>query len=289
MAHVRASALAAILAALAVCPAAPASGVPPPAAPAAPVSRAVTLAPHITEIIFAAGAGERIAATVSSSDYPPAARRIPRIGDGMNINVEKIIALRPDLIAAWMPSGAARTLEPVLEKLGIPLIYSEPHRLDDIAREVVRFGKLFGTEPIARRAAAGLRQRLENLRRQYMHRRPVSVFIEVGTAPLYTIGGDPLVNDALRTCGGVNIYAKSTLAAPQVSVESVLVNQPDVMITAAAKGESVEPRLEAWSTLRLKAALENHLYAVDPDELFRPGPRLIEATEKLCEVLDRAR
>lgn len=251
--------------------------------------RVITLAPHITELIFAAGAGSRIVATVDSSADPPAARSISRIGDGVSISTEKVVASRPDLVVAWMPSNATRMLMPVLDGMHVPLIYSNPRKLADIPAEIVRFGDLFGTAKAAGRTAATLTRRLRILQEKYASRRPVSVFIEVGALPLYTIGRDAVLNDALRICGGANIYAGLAVAAPQVSAESVLMKQPDVVIASASDQASFEQRLTFWSGLRLRAALKGHVYSINPDTLFRPGPRLIDATQELCRILDQVR
>ncbi|NYT62703.1 ABC transporter substrate-binding protein [Alcaligenaceae bacterium] len=257
--------------------------------PALAAKRAITLAPHITELIFAAGAGEHIVATVISSDYPPPALVIPRIGDGLNINVEKTLAMRPDLVVAWQPSAAAATLAPVLARLHTPLIYSAPRSLQDIPAEIMRFGKIFDTEKTAAATAKALSGQLHALERRYAHRVPISVFMEIGTAPLYTIGSDPLLNDALRICGGVNIYAAAPVAAPQISAESVLVAQPKVIITSATDPARLEEAQQRWSRLHLQAARQGHVYGIDPDQLFRPGPRMVAATVSLCQYLDLAR
>ena len=250
--------------------------------------RVITLAPHITELIFAAGAGGRIVATVDSSTYPAAARSIPRIGDGVSVSVEKVVASRPDLVVAWMPSNATRMLMPALTGLHVPLIYSSPRKMADIPTEIARFGELLDTTQIATQTAEKLTRQIAALRTKYSQRDPVSVFIEVGSLPLYTIGQDPLVNDALRICGGVNVYANLPPAA-QVSAESVLMERPDVVITSATGKKGLGRRIDAWSALRLPAALRHHVYFIDPDELFRPGPRMIDATQELCEILDRVR
>ncbi|MFA5487576.1 MAG: cobalamin-binding protein [Candidimonas sp.] len=268
------------------------AGAAPAFAQRAPVprhaARAIALAPHITELIHAAGAGERIVATVLSSDYPPEALAIPRIGDGIHVNVEQALALRPDLIVAWLPHGAAQVMAPAASRLGIPLIYSRPGKLADIPSEIVRFGRLFGTEAHANETARALTRRLEALGEHYARRKPVSVFIEVGASPLYTIGNDPLLNDALRLCGGVNLYADAAMAAPQVILEDLLARRPDVVIVAPA-GADERDALLRWTGLKLPAALRGHVHALDPDALFRPGPRLIDAAEQLCRHLDDAR
>ncbi|NGM86711.1 ABC transporter substrate-binding protein [Parapusillimonas sp. SGNA-6] len=257
--------------------------------PARPVMRAMTLAPHVTELIFAAGAGDRIVGTVISSDYPEAAKRIPRIGDGMNIDTERAIALRPDLVIGWQPSGAARTLAPVLDRLGIPLAYSEPKRLDDLPAEVMRMGQIFHTQPMATKAAAALRQRLAVLRARQAGKAWVRVFIQVGSDPLYTVGSDPLLNDVLATCRGVNVFEDAPVAAPQVSEEAVLQKQPALVIVPSHRPDAVARDAARWGVLHLPAAKAGHIASMNPDALFRPGPRLIGAAEELCDLLDRAR
>lgn len=274
--------LVAALGALAITSVAAAAGGPP-------AMRAITLAPHITELVFAAGAGDRIVATVSASDYPEAARSIVRIGDGLNISVERVLAAQPDVVLAWLPSAAAHTLAPTLSALNVPIIYSEPRTLADVPAQIARFGKLFGTSQTADPAAQALNERIQTLRERYSSLPPVSVFIEIGNAPLYTIGADPLLNDALHSCGGVNIYAESHVAAPQISAESVLVRNPDVVIAPEGDGARLDQTRSRWLRLHLGAAESGHIYGIDPDALFRPGPRLIDATEALCRYLDKAR
>jgi iron complex transport system substrate-binding protein/vitamin B12 transport system substrate-binding protein len=251
--------------------------------------RVITLAPHITELVYAAGAGESIVATVDSSDYPPAALGLPRVGDGLNVNVERALALRPSMVIAWQPSGGAITLAPTLAALHIPLLYSEPRALDDIPAEVRRMGELLGTPEVAQAAAQALDMRIAALRQRYAGRSPVRLFLELGPEPIYTIGSDPLLNDVLQTCGAENLYAKSRVAAPQVSTESLLVQQPDVVIVSTVDPARLEARTRAWSALGLRAAREQRIHGIDPDQLFRPGPRLIDAAETLCSLIDMAR
>lgn len=258
-------------------------------APAIHAGRAITLTPHITELVFAAGAGSHIVATVISSDYPPAAANIPKIGDGLNVSLEKALTLNPDLVIGWQDSGAARTLAPSLARLHIPLIYSRPETLADIPEQIQRFGRIFNTQAAAEPAAQALRQRIHALQEKYARAKPVTVFIEVGASPLYTIGHDPLLNQVLQTCGGINLFAGAPAAAPQIDAESLIVKQPDVIITTGPTPERYRQRVEDWTRLQLAAARNHHVYNVNPDWLFRPGPRLVDAAEALCADLDEAR
>lgn len=257
--------------------------------PTAPAARIITLAPHATELVYAAGAGDSIVGTVLSSDYPPAANAIPRVGNGLEVSVEQVLAFRPTVVIGWQSQGAAQTLAPALSRLNIPLMLSRPRTLREIPADIVRFGKLFGTQEQAQASAQALTQRLDTLARRYAGQKPVSVFIEVGNSPLYTIGSDPLLNDALRLCGGVNIYANAGIAAPQISVENILVRNPDVLIAPARNQAAQASIRQYWASLKLPAALQGRVYTLDPDALFRPGPRLITATEELCRMLDLAR
>lgn len=251
--------------------------------------RVISLTPHITELVFAAGGGDKLVATVNSSDYPLAARSLSRIGDGLSVNIENLLAMHPDLVIAWHATGAALALSPTLQRLSIPLIYAQPHVLTDIPLTIRRLGVLMGTQARAQPAAQDLDQRITALNKKYAKLTPVSVFIEIGDAPLYSIGKDSLLNDVLHTCGGVNIYADAAVVAPLVSTEDVLVRQPDVVITGGTDPLRLAARQHAWAKLNLQAAKQQHVYAIDSDALFRPGPRLIDATETLCNYLDLAR
>jgi len=283
-----ASGLAAVLALQVPAPAHSQEAATAPAPAAIHASRAITLTPHITELVFAAGAGSHIVATVISSDYPPAAANIPKIGDGLNANLEKVLTLNPDLVIGWQDSGAARTLAPSLARLHIPLIYSNPKTLADIPEQILRFGRIFNTQATAEPAARALRQRIHSLQEKHAHAKPVTVFIEVGASPLYTIGRDPLLNDVLRTCGGANLFADTQVAAPQIDAESLIVKQPDVIITTEPSPARYRQRIQDWARLQLAAARNHHVYNVNPDWLFRPGPRLVDAAEALCADLDKA-
>lgn len=254
----------------------------------APARRAVTLAPHATELVYAAGAGGFIVGTVLGSDYPPAARALPIIGDGTQPDAERVASARPDLLIAWQPS-AAEPLARVMDKLGVPVFYSDPLTLDAIPGAVERMGRLFGTESVANAAAADMRARLAALQARYAGRRPVRVFVQAGLDPIYTLNNASIVSDALRLCGGVNVFGQAPIVAPQVTLEGVLAARPEAVLAGVSRPEDTQANLAAWQAMGLPAARQGHVYGVDADALYRPGPRLIDAAETLCADLDRVR
>lgn len=256
-------------------------------APAA--QRVITLAPHATEMVYAAGGGDQLVGTVSSSDYPPAARDLTRVGDGIIVNQERIIMLQPTLMLGWLRSGVALQLESLAEHLGAQMQYLRPLTLRDIPAEILRTGTLLGTERQAGQAADALNARISALETRYSGLEPVTVFIEVGSQPLYTIGSDPLLNDALRLCGAINIYGDTGIPAPRVPVESVLVQNPQLVISSARPGTDAREVHKRWATYGLDAARKGRIHIADPDALYRPGPRLIDATEALCTAVHATR
>lgn len=260
-----------------------------PADSQAAAHRVITISPHATEMIYAAGAGHTLVATVTSSDFPEAARHLPRVGDGILLNQERILMLRPTLVVGWLRSSAARQLEPVTDRLGAEIVYSRPLTVRDIPAEVQRLGSMLDQAESATKAAAAMHARIDALEGRYALQKPVRVFIEVGSKPLYTIGSDPLLTDALRLCGAVNVYADTGIPAPRVSVESVLVKNPQLLIMTEGGGSTAEATLQRWAKSGLPAARLGHVHVADPDALYRPGPRLIDAIEALCPAVDAAR
>lgn len=253
-----------------------------------PAQRIVSLAPHVTELVFAAGAGDHLVGAVNFSDYPPAATRIPRVGDGRQIDIERLIALKPDLLVVWMHGSAARQLDP-LRKLGIPLFYSDPKKLDDIPATLERMGQLFGTEPQAQKSAAELRRKLSGLATRYGTRPPVRVFYQVWDRPLYTLNGQHILSDAIRVCGGENVFAKLAVTAPTVDIESVVLQNPEVIITGDRAGKP-DHGLDIWKPYSTLLAVRNgNLFSMDADLLNRSSPRLIDGAAALCEKLELAR
>lgn len=253
-----------------------------------PARRVVSLAPHVTELLFAAGGGARIVGNVKFSDYPPAARTIAQVGDNRQVDFERVLALKPDLLVVWRHNSSMRQMAQ-LRQLGIPLYYSEPQKLDDIPDTVLRLGQLLGTEKQARQSAAELRQQLAKLAAQARNRSLVRVFYQVWDKPLYTLNGQHIINDAIRLCGGENVFARLPAPAPTVNVEAVLLENPEVVISGAMRTQS-GTGLELWKAYpTLLAVRRGNLFAIDGDLLNRSGPRIIAGAAALCEKLDEAR
>lgn len=255
---------------------------------AQPARRVVTLSPHVTEIVFEAGAGSKIVATVTSSDFPPEARSLPRIGDGMAPDPEKIAALKPDLIIGWLPEQTDS-----LDVLNIPIFISSPQSLADIVDSVETFGVMLGTAEVARARADALRAKLDALSVRAERRPLVRVFIQAGAEPEYSLGGDHILSDVITLCGGVNVFGDSAALAPKISTESVLATRPDLVLVGRAgapASPSPDPAaLAYWKAAGLSAARPERVFMMDADALYRPGPRLIDAASRICDVIEQVR
>ena len=254
---------------------------------ARPAQRVIAIAPHVTELLFAAGAGDKIIGAVTYSDHPEAAKRIPQIGSNRQIDLERVIAMKPDLVVVWMHGSSERQIDQ-LRQLGIPIFHSEPRKLDDIADSLTRLGKLLGTEAVANGAAAELRARLAALASQYANRAPVRLFYQVWDKPLYTLNGGHIVSDAVRLCGGENIFASMKVTAPVVGIEAVLQEDPEVILAGSRSKE--EDSVAMWRAYPgMTAVRRATLFQVDSNLLNRSGPRMIAGAAQLCEKLELAR
>jgi len=253
---------------------------------AKPALRVVSMAPSVTELLFAAGGGNQIVGAVNYSDYPEAAKRIPRIGSNREIDMELLISLKPDLIVAWRHNSSERQIE-MVRRLGIPVFQSDPQTLDGIPDAVLRLGQLLGTDAAARTTATQLREQLASLRAKYANRSTVRTFYQVWDKPLYTLSGKHILTDAMKLCGGENIFDKLTVTAPIVSIESVLQANPEAIIATAEKNYG---GVELWKPYGTLAAVRsNNLFTLDGHLLNRAGPRMVQGTAAMCEVLEQAR
>ncbi len=253
-----------------------------------PARRVITLTPHVTEMVFAAGGGAKIVATVNSSDYPPEARSLPRIGDGLQPSPEQVAAYKPDLVIGWLPEQAES-----LDALDIPVFINTPRTLGDIADSIETFGVLLGTTDVARKRVDTLRQKLDVLMAGGVTRAPIRVLIQAGTEPEYALGADHILSDVIALCGGVNVFADSPAVAPRISVEGVLAAQPDlVLVGRSGAGGTPVPdpaALSYWQGVGLRAASLGQVYMLDADTIYRPGPRLIDTAGQICNVIHQAR
>ena len=255
---------------------------------AAPAARVVSLAPHLTELLYAAGAGERVVGAVEYSDFPLEAKALPRVGSSAGIDLEAVLALRPDLVVAWPDSSSERTLAR-LAALGLPVYRSEPRALEDIAHTLERLGRLTGSETAATLAAQAFRERAAQLERRYAQRPSVRVFYEVWDRPLMTVNGEHVISKVLRLCGGRNVFANLPVLAPSIDREAVLRADPEVIVASAPRGGR-PAWLDAWSAYPgLAAAARGNLYALAPELIQRHTPRLLDGAERLCAILEEAR
>lgn len=254
----------------------------------APAQRIVSLAPHATENLFAAGAGDRLVGAVDYSDFPAAALALARVGGYSRPDLEAIVALRPDLVVAWQSGNPSATVER-LRALGLTVYLTQPNRLGDIPTGIEKLGRLAGTEKTAADAANAFRRRLASLQQRYAQRPVVPMFYQVWHRPLLTMGGEQIISDVVRVCGGQNVFAKLPGKAPAVSVEAVLAANPEVIV-ASGMGRNSPVGLDDWRQWKeVKAVTQDNLFFIPSDLMQRPTPRLLDGTEELCRHLETAR
>jgi iron complex transport system substrate-binding protein len=254
---------------------------------AAPAERIVSLAPHATELLFAVGAGDRIVGVMSDSDFPPAAKRIPIVGNVNALDLEYILSLRPDLIVTWPYTTPAQV--GLLRAQGIAVFTTDPRTIEGIALDLERLGSLVGRSDVANETARRLRARLAALAERAAGKRLVRIFYQVSGVPLYTVGGQHLISQALTLCGAQNVFDSLALPAPEVGVEAVLAARPEAIVAGTA-GAAAPAWLEEWRRWpELPAVRADKLFVVDANLLHRSGPRFVEGVEQLCDVIERAR
>jgi iron complex transport system substrate-binding protein len=253
-----------------------------------PARRIVSLSPHITENLFAIGAGNRVVGTVEFSNYPEEAKQIRQIGSYEKIDLEAVAALRPDLVIAW-ESGNIASHVAKLKAIGLNVVVTEARRIEDVPADLERLGALSGTGVGARAAAAKFRDRLAALRARYGSLPKVGVFYQVWNQPLMTVGGGQIISDAIRLCGGENVFAALKPMAAAVTVEAVLAADPEAIV-ASGMGDARPEWLDEWRRWpSLTAVARDNLFFVHPDHLQRHTPRILDGIERLCQHLETAR
>jgi iron complex transport system substrate-binding protein len=252
-----------------------------------PAQRIVSLAPHITEQLFAIGAGERIVATTEYADYPAAAQKIPRVARINNVDLERVAAARPDLIIIW-GSGFSPAVVEALKRLGPPVYVNEPGAIESIATSIERLGVLVG-HPEANVVAATFRSRIAALRTQYAQRKQIGVFYQIWSEPLMTLGGRHVLSEAIRVCGGRNVFEELAPIAPQVSKEAVVAARPEIIVTAEPDARPSDA-LEIWRRFpQIPAVAHDQLVTLDANRINRHTPRMVEELALLCAQIDAAR
>ena len=253
-----------------------------------PARRIISLAPHATELLFAAGAGDDIIAVSDYSNFPEAAKKLPSVGNVFALDTERLMAFKPDLVVIW-GTGNARALANKLRGQHITVFESEPRNFEMVATSIERLSILAGTETIGKSTASGFRTRLEDLRKTYRQpdaSNPIRVFYQVWNKPLMTLNDEHMISAAIRLCGGSNVFGKLKELSPSITTEALLASNPDVIVTG---GENTDA-LNEWRQFKaITAVKQNRLIAIPADLLNRAGPRILDGTEALCKQLAVAR
>jgi len=253
-----------------------------------PATRVITLAPNLTELLFDLGAGDRVVATVQFSNFPAAAKKIPRIGSSASLNLEAVLAYHPDLVLGWQSGNNPQQLL-AIERLGIPVYRSEPGKLQDIPTTLVKLGKLTGTETRARQLADKMQTGIASLEKRYAQRKPIRGFYQIWHQPIYTVNGRHIISDIMRLCGVHNVFADATIIAPIVSMESVIAKDPQIIISGGSAAMQAK-NLSGWKQWpQISAVRDNNLFYIDADLMQRDTPRILEGAQVLCQMADKAR
>ena len=250
------------------------------ATPLAAASRVVSLAPSLSEIVVELHATDLLVGVLDGGERPPALAQVPSVGRYGQIDMERLLSLKPDLLLLW-PDSVPPAQRDQLQRLGIATYTAEPRGIDELIEQIEAIGVQLGRAQQGRALAQQLRQQVQTLRARYHREQPLRVFYQVWDKPLYTLGGEQIVSDALTVCGARNVFAELKLPAPQVNLESVLLRDPQVILA----GEQTQ--LDAWKAWPQVDAVRNGRLLLVPDKgLERPSGQMIEATARLCQLLE---
>ena len=252
-----------------------------------PARRIIAVSPHLAELAYAAGAGNRLIATVRGADYPPDVLALPSVGDAAGLDFERIRQLEPDLILAW--GGGNKPAD--LNRLALgpaPVFVIEPRDLNDVSRHLRIIGRLAGTQAVAEDAAERIERKLQLLRQRYAGASTIDVVVEIWHRPLFTVGDAHLLSDALRVCGARNALPDYPLPVGPVPLEDVLAADADVILSLTGMAQA-DAQASWGEYLSVSGRQAVQLVSVDPDLLTRPGPRMLQGIEMLCDQLDQVR
>lgn len=252
------------------------------------VERIVALSPHSVEMLYAIGAGDKIVGTVEYADYPAAAQKIPRIGNYNGIQIERLLALKPDLVIAWKNGNKSTDLEK-MASLGLNMLYTQPKNIKDIGIDLIRLGEATGNLKQSQLLVKELQEKHQTIKQNYAALDKVSVFYQLWHDPLQSIGPNSWIESLINDCGGENIFHSASAPYPLVSIESVLVKNPKVIIIPHHSGSEADKKA-IWNSWPEISAVKNHyLFALNGDLLHRFTPRALDGLKLLCEKIDSAR
>ncbi|CDL85595.1 vitamin B12 ABC transporter substrate-binding protein BtuF [Xenorhabdus szentirmaii] len=246
----------------------------------AAASRVISLAPSTTELAYASGLGDQLIAVSAYSDYPEAAKKLEQVADWQGINVERIIALKPDLILAWRGGNPQRPLDQ-LASLGIPIFYSDVKQVEDVAAELDRLAEYSPHPDVAKKAAADIRNKFDTLKKNNANRTPKQIFLQFGTNPIFTSSKHSIQSEIVSVCGGKNIFSDSPVPWPQVNREQVLTRKPELIVIGGTE-EQKQQIIDFW-----RPQMNINVIALNDDWFSRAGPRIILAAEELCSQLNK--
>ena len=253
-----------------------------------PAKRIVALAPHIVENLYSAGAGDKLVGVVSYSNFPDEAKNVPEVGTYNAFSLEQVLALNPNLVVMWGSGNGMQTLSK-FEALGIPVYVSELRQLSDVPKSIRNLSQLAGTPAIGEAEASRIETELNALHRRYGEKRSLSVLYQIWNDPLQTVNGEHLISEIIALCGGHNVFGDASSLAPRVSIESVLLRDPDAIV-ASGMGEARPEWLDQWRAYpSLTAVADEALFFVNPDHLQRPSARIVLGARSLCQQLDQIR
>lgn len=241
--------------------------------------RVVSLAPSLTEIVIELDAADLLVGVLDGGPRSEKVAGLPSVGRYGQLDIEGLLTLQPDLLLLW-PGSVSAVQRDQLKRLSIPTYTAEPHTLNELADQIEEMGERLGRPDRGRQAAKDVRQRLAALRERYRRDVPLKVFYQVWDQPLYTVGGGQIISDALTVCGARNVFDDLKLPAPQVSLESVLQRDPDVILASDA---ALLPGWKTWS--QLKAVKTGRLFAVPDKGLERASGQMVGAVAKVCSVI----
>ncbi len=253
-----------------------------------PKQRIIALAPHIVEMLFDIGAGEQIVGAVAYSDYPKAALDIPRVGSYHGMQIEKLLALNPDLVIVWK-SGNSQSDIDKMKRLGLNVVFSNPKDIDDVATELRYFGELTGNQKQAEMVALAYERRLKILRVKNKDKQLIPIFYQLWSEPMMTINGTTWINQLIEVCQGENVFKSNPTPYPKIGIENVIVAQPHLMILPDENADKPQPIINWDKWPEIPAVKNNKFIHVDADLLHRFSTRMLSGIEDMCEKIDQQR